>query len=90
MVNHTEKINVDWNNNAHVLVLGNSGINTVKSYKLPNNAVIILQLSDEYLLIYTSVDGDIVETFKCFEELNEYLRENFDFEVNKPDVKEIC
>ena len=84
-----KKVILDWNYNVHVLRLSNSGI-TVKSYKLPNDAVIILQLTDRYLLIYTSVDGDIVESFKCFEELNEYLRENFNFEVNKPDVKEIC
>jgi len=83
-------INLDWDYNVHVLKLGDSGIYTVKSYRLPNNAVIILQLSDEYLLIYTSVDGDIVESFKCFEELNDYLRENFRFEINKPNVKEIC
>jgi len=83
-------INLDWDYNVHVLKLGDSSIYTVKSYRLPNNAVIILQLSDEYLLIYASDDGDVVETFKCFEELNEYLRENFGFEINKPNVKEIC
>ncbi len=85
------KVILDWSYDVHVLQLSDSGIiYTVKSYRIPLNTLLILQLSDEYLLIYTSVDGDVVKSFKCFEELNEYLRENFDFEVNKPDVKEVC
>uniref|UniRef100_A0A7C1E3N8 Uncharacterized protein n=1 Tax=Fervidicoccus fontis TaxID=683846 RepID=A0A7C1E3N8_9CREN len=86
-----DKVVLDWSCDMHVLQLGDSGaIYTVESYRLSLNTLLILRSSNGYLLIYTRIGGDIVKTFKCFEELNEYLRERFDFEVNEPNVKEVC
>jgi hypothetical protein len=78
-----KRINVNWDNNVHVIEFAylDPHYISVRSYKLPNNALIIMQLSDEYLLIHTSVDGDFVERFETFEELNEYLRREFGLEL---------
>jgi len=80
-------VNVDWNNNVHVVKFAylDPHYVSVKSYKLPNNALIIIQLSDEYLLIHTTDDGDFVERFKTFEELYDYLRREFGLELNEPE-----
>jgi hypothetical protein len=81
-----EIINVDWNNNVHVIEFAYlAPVYTVKSYRLPNNAVIIIELSDSsYILIHTTDDGDFVETFENFDKLNDYLSENFGFKLNEP------
>ena len=82
-----ERINVNWSNNVHVIEFAylDPYYMKVKSYRLPNNALIIIELSDEYLLIHTTDDGDFVERFETFEELNEHLRKEFGIELNKPE-----
>ncbi len=82
-----ERINVDWSNNVHVIEFAylDPYYMKVKSYRLPNNALIIIQLSDEYVLIDTSDAGDIMERFETFEELNEYLRKEYGIELNEPE-----
>ena len=81
-----ERINVNWDNNVHVIEFAYLGpYYDVRSYRLPNNALIIIELSDEYVLIHTSDNGDFVERFETFEELNEYLRREFGLELNKPE-----
>jgi len=74
-----KRINVDWDYNVHVIDYD------VRSYRLPNNALIIIQLSDEYVLIDTSDNGDFMERFETFEELNEYLRKYYGIELNEPE-----
>ena len=82
-----ERINVNWDNNVHVIEFAylDPYYMKVKSYRLPNNALIIMELTDEYVLIHTSDNGDFVERFETFEELNEYLRREFGLELNKPE-----
>lgn len=84
-----ERINVDWSNNVHVIEFAylDPYYVKVKSYRLPNNALIIIQLSDEYVLIDTSDNGDIMERFETFEELNEYLRKEYGIELNEPETE---
>jgi len=86
-INHTRKVDLDWQYNVHVIEFAHLDpyYMRVRSYKLPNNALIIMQLSDEYLLIHTTDDGDFVERFETFEELNEHLRKEFGIELNKPE-----
>jgi len=82
-----ERINVNWSNNVHVIEFAylDPYYMKVKSYRLPNNALIIIGLSDEYLLIHTTDDGDFMERFETFEELNDYLRREFGIELNEPE-----
>ena len=81
-----ERINVNWDNNVHVIEFAYLGpYYDVRSYRLPNNALIIIELSDEYVLIHTTDDGDFVKRFETFEELNDYLRREFGLELNKPE-----
>jgi hypothetical protein len=84
-----ERISVDWSNNVHVIEFAylDPYYVKVKSYRLPNNALIIIQLSDEYVLIDTSDNGDIMERFETFEELNEYLRKEYGIELNEPETE---
>jgi hypothetical protein len=49
---------------------------------MPNNALIIMELTNEYALIVSNDDGVFLLTFKTFEELNEYLRREFGLELN--------
>jgi len=53
MINHTEKINVDWNNNIHVIKFAPLEPNyvSVKSFRLPNNSVIVIGLTNKYAVI---------------------------------------
>jgi len=82
-----ERINVDWDNNVHVIKfapLVPSYVH-VESFRMPNNALIIMELTNEYALIVSNDDGVFLLTFKTFEELNEYLRREFGLELNKPE-----
>ncbi len=81
-----QTINVDWGKNVHVIKFAYlAPAYTVKSYRLPNNAVIIIELSgSSYILIRTTDDGDFVEAFEDFDKLNDYLSENFGFKLNEP------
>jgi len=87
MTNQTEKINVDWNNNVHVIEFAPLEPNyvSVKSFRIPNNAIIIMQLTDEYALIVSNDDGEFLLTFETFEELNEYLKKEIGIELNEPE-----
>jgi len=82
-----ERINVDWSNNVHVIKFAplEPSYVSVESFRMPNNALIIIQLSDEYVLIDTSDNGDIMERFETFEELNDYLRKEYGIELNEPE-----
>jgi len=84
---NARKIDLDWQYNVHVIEFAylDPYYMKVKSYKLPNNALIIIGLSDEYVLIDTSDAGDIMERFETFEELNEYLRKEYGIELNEPE-----
>jgi len=84
---NARKIDLDWQYNVHVIEFAylDPYYMKVKSYKLPNNALIIIGLSDEYVLIDTSDAGDIMERFETFEELNDYLREYYGIELNEPE-----
>jgi len=82
-----ERINVNWDNNVHVIKfapLVPSYVH-VESFRMPNNALIIMELTNEYALIVSNDDGVFLLTFKTFEELNEYLRREFGLELNKPE-----
>jgi len=87
MTNQTEKINVDWNNNIHVIKFAHLDpyYMKVESFRMPNNALIIIELTNEYVLIYTSDDGNFMERFETFEKLNEYLKREFGLELNEPE-----
>ncbi|MDT7969904.1 MAG: hypothetical protein RQ842_05005 [Vulcanisaeta sp.] len=83
-----ERINVNWDNNVHVIKfapLVPGYVHVEIAHKIPNNALIIMELTNEYVLIHTSDNGDFVERFETFEELNEYLRREFGLELNKPE-----
>ena len=82
-----ERINVDWSNNVHVIkfVPLEPSYVSVESFRMPNNALIIMELTNEYALIVPNDDGVFLLTFKTFEELNEYLRREFGLELNKPE-----
>ena len=81
------RIGLDWQYNVHVIEFAHLDpyYMKIKSFRLPNNALIIMELTNEYVLIYTSDDGDFMERFETFEELNEYLKEYFGIELNKPE-----
>ena len=89
MINHTEKINVDWNNNVHMIRFAPLEPNyvSVKSFRIPNNALIILRLTNKYVLITSNDDGEFMERFETFEELNEYLKREFGLELNSPSIR---
>ena len=81
-----ERINVNWSNNVHVIEFARlSPLYTVKSFKIPDNAIIIMQLTDEYALIVSNDDGEFLLTFETFEELNEYLKKEIGIELNEPE-----
>ena len=82
-----ERINVNWDNNVHIIKFAplDPSYVSVESFRIPNNALIIIELTNEYVLIHTTDDGDFVERFETFEELNEYLRREFGLELNKPE-----
>ena len=82
-----ERINVDWSNNVHVIKFAplEPSYVSVESFRIPNNALIIMELTNEYTLIVSNDDGVFLLTFKTFEELNEYLRREFGLELNKPE-----
>jgi len=82
-----ERINVNWDNNVHIIKFAplEPSYVSVESFRIPNNALIIIELTNEYVLIHTTDDGDFVERFETFEELNDYLRREFGLELNKPE-----
>jgi hypothetical protein len=82
-----KRINVNWDNNVHVIEFAplEPSYVSVESFRMPNNALIIMELTNEYVLIHTTDNGDFVERFETFEELNEYLREYYGIELNKPE-----
>ena len=79
-----ERINVDWDNNVHVIKFAplEPSYVSVESFRMPNNALIIMELANEYAMIVPNDDGVFLLTFKTFEELNEYLRREFGLELN--------
>jgi len=80
------KVTLDWNRDVHVISfapLEQNYIN-VKSFNIPNNSITVIKLIDKYLLIVANDDGDFIETFGTFEELNNYLRQYFGLELNEP------
>jgi hypothetical protein len=79
-----ERINVDWDNSVHVIKFAplEPSYVSVESFRMPNNALIIMELTNEYALIVSNDDGVFLLTFKTFEELNEYLRREFGLELN--------
>lgn len=79
-----ERINVDWDNNVHVIKFVPNYMK-VESFRIPNNALIIMELTNKYALIVSNDDGVFLLTFRTFEELNEYLRREFGLELNKPE-----
>jgi hypothetical protein len=81
-----ERINVDWNNNVHVIEFAplEPSYVSVKSFRIPNNALIIIRLTNKYVLIVSNDDGEFLLTFETFEELNDYLRREFELELNEP------
>jgi len=87
MTNQTEKINVDWNNNVHVIEFAPLEPNyvSVKSFKIPNNSVIVIGLTNKYAVIVSNDDGEFIETFEDIKKLNEYLRREIGIELNEPE-----
>jgi len=87
MINQTEKINVDWNNNVHVIEFAPLEPNyvSVKSFKIPNNSVIVIGLTNKYAVIVSNDDGEFIETFEDIKKLNEYLRREIGIELNEPE-----
>jgi hypothetical protein len=81
-----ERINVDWNNNVHIISFAYLDPHYVKlkSFRIPNNSITIIVLTDKYLLVVSNDDGDFIETFESFEELNNYLKQYFKVELNTP------
>ena len=82
----TRKIDLDWRHNVHVIEfapLEPSYVN-VESSNIPNNSITVIGLADKYLLIVSNDDGDFIEIFENFEELNSYLRQHFGLELNTP------
>ena len=78
------RINVNWDNNVHVIKFAplEPSYVSVESFRMPNNALIIIALTNEYALIVPNDDSVFLLTFKTFEELNEYLRREFGLELN--------
>ena len=85
-IKNARKVDLDWRHNVHVIEFAPLEPNyvSVKSLRMPNNALIIMELTNEYVLIHISDDGDFMERFETFEELNKYLREYFGIELNEP------
>jgi len=85
----TKRVNVDWRSNMHVVVFAPLGSKVVRveSFEIPNNSIVIIRLpsEDEYVLITSNDDGEFVEVFEGFEELNNYLRREFGLELNMPE-----
>jgi len=85
----TRRVNVDWSRNVHVFVFAplDSKVVRVESFEIPNNSIVIIRLpsEDEYVLITSNDDGEFVEVFEGFEELNNYLRREFGLELNMPE-----
>ncbi len=86
-IKRARKIDLDWKHNVHVIKFAplESSYVSVESFRMPNNALIIMELTNEYVLIHTTDNGDFVERFETFEELNNYLREYYGIELNKPE-----
>jgi len=75
-IKHARKIDLDWRHNAHVIEFAplEPSYVSVESFNIPNNSITVIKLADKYLLVVSNDDGDLVETFEDFEELNSYLR----------------
>ena len=84
--NHARKIDLDWGHNVHVIRFAplEPSYVGIESFDIPNNSIAVIKLADKYLLIISNDDGDFVETFEEFEELNSYLRQHFGLELNTP------
>jgi hypothetical protein len=81
------RINVNWDCSVHVIKFAylDPYYMKVESFRMPNNALIIFRLTNEYVLIASNDDGEFLLTFKTFEELNEYLKREFGLELNEPE-----
>ena len=84
---NARKIDLNWRHNVHVIKFAYLDPYYVKveSFSMPNNALIIMKLTNEYILVRTTDDGDFIERFETFEELNEYLRREFGLVLNNPE-----
>jgi len=80
------KITLDWNRDVHVISFAplEPSYISVESFNIPNNSITVIGLADKYLLVAANDDGDFIETFETFEELNNYLRQHFGLELNEP------
>jgi len=85
---NVRKMNLDWQYKVHVIEFAHLDpyYMEVKSFDIPNNSITVIKLVDKYLLIVSNDDGDFVETFEEFEELNETLRREFGLELNEPET----
>jgi len=83
----TRRVNVDWRSNVHVFAPLDPYYLRVESFEIPNNSIAIIRLpsEDEYVLITSNDDGEFVEVFEGFEELNNHLRREFGLELNRPE-----
>jgi len=85
----TRRVNVDWRSNVHVVVFAplDPYYLRVESFEIPNNSIAIIRLpsEDRYVLITSNDDGEFVEVFEGFEELNNHLRREFGLELNRPE-----
>jgi hypothetical protein len=86
-IKHARRIDLDWRYNVHVIEFAylDPYYMKVEPFSMPNNALIIMELTNEYVLIHTTDDGDFMERFETFEELDEYLRREFGLVLNKPE-----
>ena len=85
-INYARKIDLGWRHNVHVIEFAplEPSYVSVESFNIPNNSITVIKLADKYLLVVSNDDGDFVETFEDFEELNSYLRQHFGLELNIP------
>jgi hypothetical protein len=85
-INHARKIDLDWGHNVHVIKFApmEPSYVSVESFNIPNNSITVIRLADKYLLVVSNDDGDFIETFESFEELNNYLKQYFKVELNTP------
>jgi hypothetical protein len=85
-IKRARKIDLDWKHNVHIIEFAPLEPSYVKveSFNIPNNSITVIKLADKYLLVVSNDDGDFIEIFEDFEELNSYLRQNFGLELNTP------
>jgi hypothetical protein len=83
---HARRIDLDWRHNVHVIEFAplEPSYVSVESFNIPNNSITVIKLADKYLLVVSNDDGDFIETFESFEELNNYLKRHFEIELNTP------